>query len=190
MRAYDAHEEHEKGKRRHKQAFLKAYAQQRERTLLGVDAVEHGRVLQHVWQNHEANVAAPQVTAELGVKMMKDGSVTLRGRDNEEGDNAHLLQTRDFAVLARENDAAQLTAHVVLGFHQPPTIHLTISKLNCTQIHERRKEDTKQLKRRALDSEGDGHCLPVTMCPSASCNSLIGKPMLPIESQAIPQVGQ
>ena len=131
---------------------IKTIAFKPELTLLGVDAVEHGRVLQHVWQNHEANVAAPQVTAELGVKMMKDGFVTLRDRDNEEGDNAHLLQTRDFAVLARENDAAQLTAHVVLGFHQPSMIHLAISKLNCTQIHERRKEDTKQLKRRACDT--------------------------------------
>jgi hypothetical protein len=32
-------------------------------TLLGIDAVEHGSVLQHVGENHEAHVAAPQVTA-------------------------------------------------------------------------------------------------------------------------------
>ena len=63
VRAYGAHEAHEKRQRRHKQAFLKAYAQQRERTLLGVDAVEHGCVLEHVRQNHEADVAAPQVAA-------------------------------------------------------------------------------------------------------------------------------
>jgi hypothetical protein len=61
-------------------AIKKPSASKLEPTLLGVDAVEHGRVLQHVWQNHEANVAAPQVTAGHGVKKMKDGFVTVRGR--------------------------------------------------------------------------------------------------------------
>lgn len=31
--------------------------------MLWVDAVEHGRVLEHVGQNHEAHVAAAQVAA-------------------------------------------------------------------------------------------------------------------------------
>ena len=43
--------------------------EQRAQTLLWVDAVEHGSVLQHVWENHEAHVAAPQVTAAEEIKI-------------------------------------------------------------------------------------------------------------------------
>lgn len=42
-----------------------------------------------------------------------------------------MLKTRDLAVLAREHDAAKLTAHVVFSLDQPPAIHFTIAKLNC-----------------------------------------------------------
>lgn len=44
------------------------------RTLLRVNAVEHGRVLEHVGQNHEAHVAAAQVAATKRHKHQEDNT--------------------------------------------------------------------------------------------------------------------
>ena len=58
-------------RRGHKKSRQKysAVREQRAQTLLWVDAVEHGSVLQHVWENHEAHVAAPQVAAAEEIKI-------------------------------------------------------------------------------------------------------------------------
>lgn len=98
-----------------------------------------------------------------------------------------MLQTGDLAVLSREHDAAQLAAHVVLGLHEPPAVHLAVAQLHCTQSREARAKQQQKRCTSAKEARVIQRCrrgLPVTMCPSASCSSLIGKPMLPIESGA------
>ena len=55
-----------------------------------------------------------------------------RHEKRKSGGNSHLLQTGDLAILSGEHNATQLAAHVVFCLNQPPTIHLTIAKLNCS----------------------------------------------------------
>ena len=100
------------------------------RTLLRVNAVEHGRVLEHVGQNHEAHVAAAQVAATKRQKHQEDNTKRKGGKGRG---FSHLLQTGDLAVLSREHYAAQLAAHVVFSFHESPAVHLAVAQLHCTQ---------------------------------------------------------
>ena len=129
---------HKKSRQKHsnrKKATKKEHAQ----TLLWVDAVEHGSVLQHVWENHEAHVAAPQVTAAEEIKrehgwQKQRRRVKMKQRERRRRGNSHLLQTGHLAVLACKHDAAQLATHIVLCLDKPPTIHFAIAKLNCRRI--------------------------------------------------------
>jgi hypothetical protein len=66
-REHQGHFAAEAIKNQHKNLAL--VREHRAQTLLWVDAVEHGSVLQHVWENHEAHVAAPQVTAAEEIKI-------------------------------------------------------------------------------------------------------------------------
>ena len=111
------------------------------RTLLRVNAVEHGRVLEHVGQNHEAHVAAAQVAATKRHKHQEDNTKRKGGKGRG---CSHLLQTGDLAVLSREHYAAQLAAHVVFSFHELPTVHLAVAQLHCTQSREARGKRTRK----------------------------------------------
>jgi hypothetical protein len=119
------------------------------------------------------------------------------------GSHAHLFKTSDLAVFARQHDATQLAAHIVLCLDKAPAIHFAIAELDCKRIDEMKQQNKRkstaherniictserlylEVKRRTKSLFGEkcgGSISPVTMCPSASCSSLIGKPMLPIAS--------
>ena len=123
------------------------------RTLLRVNAVEHGRVLEH-----EAHVAAAQVAATKRHKHQEDNTKRKGGKGRG---CSHLLQTGDLAVLSREHYAAQLAAHVVFSFHEPPAVHLAVAQLHCTQSREARgkrtrKRSTSAQRERVIQRSGRG----------------------------------